>query len=505
MRALAPKDAAVYIEFKNLAKTLDTVTDNRVFRENSIGKPDFSALENVQVAVVIAGFEAAEKQIDDENSVLDFKPKFVAVADTHAWKPTAVSIAENQIGNFARRIYGSDVKFETFEKPDASFFVWTSRDGRKFFSAVSDSIIYAGNDEELLEKCLAVKRNEAESFLKNEKFAQAFKRSDDENLLVFGYVSREGIKQFADITGVSAAVQTTDGEEGRSLIARVLPRILQNTTTEIVWTARKNEDKIEDDFSIALNDEAASVFKETFASSRRNFVGVSEFLSPDIFSLTVYKLENPLIAWRSLLLITAKNVDPISGKYLIEYADQLLAPYGIIDAEKFFDAMDGEILTVQFDAEGENSVVVASVRDREKIKKSIAEINFKSQPVKIADAEIWKSESEELLAAFVENKLLLGDSESVLKCLQAKRNKQNFAGNRNFEKFLQSQAAAVSFGKNTDSAAKIIKILGNIKMTDKKIPTEFVSETAFTDKGIERKYISDFGFLGTLLEQFDKE
>ena len=63
-------------------------------------KPDFSALENIQVAVVVTGFETSEKQLTDESAILNFKPHFVLIADTHHWKMTAVSIVENQIGNF---------------------------------------------------------------------------------------------------------------------------------------------------------------------------------------------------------------------------------------------------------------------------------------------------------------------------------------------------------------------------------------------------------------------
>lgn len=500
MRAFAPKETIAYVEFKDLSQTLKALTDNRVFQENSTGKTDFSALENIQAAVVVTGFDASEKQISDENAILNFKPKFVAIADTHAWNATAISIAENQIGKFARRVYGDDVKLETFEKSDARFFIWTSRDRRKLFSAVSESIVYAGNDEALLEKCLAVKHGEAESLQKNESFVQEYNRKIVENPLVFGYLSPAGIKQFAGIAGVSAAVETTDGDEERALISRILPKILQNTTEEIVWTARKNGDKIEDDFFVSLSNDAASVFKETFASSSPKAANQTDFLPADIFGATVYNLENPLTAWRSLLLVTAKNADAMSGKYLIEYSDQLLAPYGISNAEMFLSAVDAEIFTVQFDAEGEKSAVIVGVKDTAKIKKSIAEINFKSAPEKRENIEIWKSESGEIVAAFIENKLIFGDGESVLKCLQARQNGDNLTKNQNLQKLAQSRSTAVTFSKDSDSAEKIIAILGNAKVKNQKITTEYITETDFTDEGVERKYISDFGFLGTILE-----
>lgn len=496
MRALAPKDASAYLEFKDLSQTLSALTDNQVFQENAGGKPNLSALENIQVGVVIAGFDASQKQIGDENAVLDFKPKFVAVADTHAWNSTAVSIAENKIGNFARRIYGDDVKLETSKKKDANFFVWTSSDGRKIFSAVSDGIIYAGNDESLLEKCLSVKRGETESLIKNEKFVQAFDDKNAENLLVFGYVSPEGIEQFA--SSFSTALNETKSGEEKNLISLVLPQILQNTTREIVWTVRKTENKIEDSFFVSLNSEAALLFKETLAESLQTSTDTIEFLPAEFFSVTKYNLRNPLVAWRSLILVTVKNTDLVTGRFLAQFSDQLIAPYGVSNAEMFLDAIDSEIFTIQFDAEGENSAVIVGVKDTEKIKKSIAEINFKSPPEKRDGVEIWKSETGEVVAAFIEDKMILGDGESVLKCLQARQSGQNLPSVQNFEEFTQSHATAVSFGKDSDSAEKIIAVLGNVKVKSQKISTDYVTQTRFTEKGIERKTVSDFGFLGTI-------
>lgn len=502
MRLLAPKDAAVYLEVKDLSETIEALTDNRIFLQNAVTKPDLSALENIQVAVVIDGFDASEKQVSDDNSILDFKPKFVVVADTHTWHSTAVSIAENQIGNFARRIFGdNDVKLEAFEKGVVKFFVWTSRDGRKLFSAVSKSVIHAGNDEALLEKCLAVERGEAESLTTNEKFNQTYERINLENLIAFGYVAPEGIKQFAEVAGVSTAVEASDRGEERTLITRILPRILQNTTEEIVWTARKNEGKIEDEFSILLNDKTASLLNETFAPSPQNEITASKFLPADVSGFTEYNLKNSLTAWRGMLLVAGGSVDSISKRILIDYSDQLLAPYGISNAEMFLSAVDSKISTVQFDAEGASSAVIADVGDAAKLKESIGEINFRSPPEKRGDVEVWKSESGEFVAAFIKNKLILGDGESVLKCLQAQQSGQYFTGNQNFQKLAAIQSTAVTYGRDSDSAGKIISVLGNVKAKNQNILTEFITETRFTDRGIERKTISDFGTLGTVLEQ----
>ena len=63
LRALAPAETLVYLETNDLAKTLNSLTDNKAFQELAKDKPDFSAFENVQVAVVVTGFEASEQKV----------------------------------------------------------------------------------------------------------------------------------------------------------------------------------------------------------------------------------------------------------------------------------------------------------------------------------------------------------------------------------------------------------------------------------------------------------
>jgi phage portal protein BeeE len=82
---------------------------------------------------------------------------------------------------------------------------------------------------------LAIQKGEAESLAADESLSRVYMA----NNLAFGYVSSEGVKQIAALTGVSVAVETTEETDGRSFIAEILPQILQNTTREIVWTASK--------------------------------------------------------------------------------------------------------------------------------------------------------------------------------------------------------------------------------------------------------------------------
>lgn len=495
MRTLLPNNAVAYLETNDLGAMLDALTQSPAFRELAEEKPDFSRLNQMQIAVAVTGFETLE-----ENTVLNFKPQFVAVAETDLWSWQTRSFAENQLDAFVRKNYGADAKRETNRKDGGEFYHWTASDKREVFAFVEGSLIYFGTDRRAIENCLAIKDGAA-SLMKNESLTAAYTK----NNLAFGYVSSEGIKRIADFAGVNIAVETTEESGGRTFIARLLPQLLQNTTKEIIWTANKGERGIEDKFSVSLTPEIIAEAKENLAASEQSSADLTRFLPSDFYSATRYNLRNPAEAWRSSLAVTAKNADALSGKILLEYSDKLLEPYGISSAEKFLNSVDAEIITAEFDQNGGRSVTVVSVKDAATIKKSISEeINFQTKPETINRAEIWFSESKQLAAAFVENALVLGDGESVLECLQAKQNGQSFARNANYQKFIAGKAVAATFAGDADSAEKIVNILAKKKRADQRLATFYLTETVFNENGIERKTVSDFGLLGTIIAQLEK-
>jgi hypothetical protein len=499
MRSLAPAETLVYLEAQDLGKMLQALTENQAWENAAAEKPDFSQLKNIQAAVAVTGFETSEKPVTDQSAVLNFKPHFVLIGDTRAWHSTAVSIVENQIGRFARKVYGEDVKLEKSEKQGARFFVWTSADNRKLFSAVSEGVIYVGNDESLLDKCLSVRRGAAENLLKNENLERA-RSGAGENPLAFGYVSQEGITQIAKMIGVSAAIEASEEDIVRSFVAKILPEVLQKSTREIVWTARKGEQGIEDKIFVRTGAEVNSVFKETLVSASENKFTAAEFLPIQFDSFTFYNLQNPQIAWRGVLIVAAKQMDAVSGRLLVQFSDGFFQPYGIEDGENFLSAVGTEIITARFDEEGEKSVVIADVKDLEKVKKTISdEINFKAIPEKYGAADVWLSEDKISAGAFVENKIILGDRESVLECLRAKESGKNFVRTIQFQNITKDSSIISTVSKDTEAAQKIIAALGKQKENKNIYPSFYRVQTHFVGNGFERRTISDFGLIGTIV------
>lgn len=501
LRTLVPGESLIYLETNDLGRAVRSVTESKPFLELAKEKPDLSALDGIQLAVAVTGFETSEQEITAENSILNFRPRFVAIAETHAWNWQALSFAENKLGEFINEVYGGEISLETSDKYGGSYFVWTAQDGRKAFALVQGSLIYFGNDETAIEKCLAVKRGETESIAKNSKLPPSTGSE-----LATGYISPDGTAQIANLAGISMAMRTGEEEEVKSFVARVLPELLRNSVMDASWTAVKSEKGIEDRLTISLKPEIGAVFNETLIPGGNTSTELPAFVPADVFSATRYNLRDPQIAWRSVLLVAQKQTDEMSGKIIASFSGSLFEPYGIADAESFLSAAGTEIFTAKFDAEGERPVVIAAVKDIERVKRSIArEINFSGPAERHSGADLWRSGDGEFAAAFAGNVVIVGDADGVSKCLQAKQSGVNLPTLPAFKQFSESRVAAVTFAKDLESAVKIVGVLGDKKSDEASVSVSYLIETRFNQNGIERRTISDFGFIGAIIEQMSKD
>jgi len=259
-RTAIPADSLVYLETSDLGTMLEAITSNPKFQQLARSKPDTSALNGIRLSIAVTGFQTSEEAVTEENSVLNFKPHFVAVAETNAWNYQALSFTENKVGEFVNEVYGGEVELVTSDKHGGRYFTWTAKDGRKAFALVKGSLIFFGNDESAIDSCINVLNGGTESIAKNAKVSAL-----PPNELASGYVSKDGVAQIANIAAVSLAIGAGDEGEVKNFIARVVPEIVRNSITEITWTSHNTREpvRIEDNYSFYLTPDVAKVFGET--------------------------------------------------------------------------------------------------------------------------------------------------------------------------------------------------------------------------------------------------
>jgi len=502
LRALIPADSLVYLESNDLGAVMNAITERPAFREAAKTVPDFSVLNGVKLAVTVTGFETKELPVTDENSVLSFTPHFVAVLETNAWNFQAISFTQDKLGEFINQVYGGEVLLETSDKHDGKYFVWTAKDGRKAFALVQGSVVFFGNDETSIDKCLAVKRSEADSIAKNPKIT-------DGDRLAFGYVSPDGIAQIANIATLGVAKQVSDEEEIQGFVARALPLVIRNAVDELTWSAQKSNKGIEDTFSFALDPQtakalASSVAPNTDQKTLNDGQYIYEVVPNDFTSITRYNLGNPQEAWKTALSGLQTQMDPASAKLISLIAEGAFEVVGIEKPDYFLESVNSQILTVRIDSEGEKSAVIASAHNLPLMKKSIThDINFDiGIPDSIGD-EVRESKGGDLYFINRPSKfVMVGEKVAVYIC-------QSSYGKSRSEEVVSilrnSDAVAITIGNDGEITSKIAEIIAEPGTGQKVGTSRYVTETRFDQKGIERRTVSDFGFIGWIITQFGKE
>lgn len=512
LRTLVSAETLVYLETNDLAGALQPILDNKAFAEVAKSKPDFSALRGVQMAVAVTGFETTEEKLTDENSVGRIRPRFVAVADTHAWNYQAVAFAEQKLGDFVASIYKSDADEEITDKHGGKYFTWTAKDGRKAFALVTGSLIYFGNDESAIEKCLAVRRGETDSILKTGKVPQAAPET-----LASGYVSTDGIAQIASIIGLKFAADASEDADVQSAIAGILPQLLRNSMTEISWTATKTEEGIEDKYVIGMPSDVASIFDETFmigddsepiTTQNNTIIGQ---IPSKVQSATRYNLKNPQIAWRSVLMAGQKTLGGVEGKIVTGFAGLLFEPYGISNPELFLNSLGGvsgksrNIVTAKLDPQSDQSFVIAARGNDEATRKALSSDFKPPNPIVEGSINIWSIDDDDLHIAFDQDMIKIGSKEELQKFNGMRLGDMSDIRSDLLRRLAMSKSPIATVGRDSTTTLILLAVLAREGHGDTDAESTYLTETRFTRIGIERRTISDFGLIGSIIAQLGGE
>ncbi len=495
MRSLVPAETLVYLETNDLAGALQSIVDAKPFREVAKSKPDFSALNGVQLAVAVTGFETSEETLTDEHSVGRVQPHFVAVADTHAWNYQAVKFAELKLGSFVTEIYDSEPTLEKTNKNNGKYFIWTAKDGRKAYALVIDALIYFGNDESAIDKCLAVKRGEADSIAKAGKVKPAGPAT-----LASGYVSTDGVAQIANIAGLKFATEAGEDSEIRSAIAGILPQLIRNSVTDISWISAKTEQGIEDKYQVTMPPDITKVLGETMAPSDSSN-DADLFLPTSLDSVTIYNLKNSQVALRSLLLTVSKVTNPLVGKVFAEVVSLTFEGYGIRDPEVFLGSLGSSVAVARF-ATRDRSAIIATVNDQKATESALSE-SIKPLFTPTADSRVrsWHVDGQGFTAVIENNRIFIGDESVASECGVAVRDKRpTFSVNQ----IRAKGASIVSIGKDTTTTLSLIEMLAREGHGDTQAVSTYLTETRFSKTGMERKTTSDFGLIGSIIAQLSE-
>lgn len=107
--------------------------------------------------------------------------------------------------------------------------------------------------------------------------------------------------------------------------------------------------------------------------------------------------------------------------------------------------------------------------------------------------------------AAVVDKVLLGHSESVQKCLRSAASGQDTGFRQRFVEAAGLPAPAVTVASDVDPSAALVKVLGTRNSETEPLGQQYRISTSFTPNAIQRVEVSDLGLIGSIVEQLARE
>jgi hypothetical protein len=532
MTAYVPADSILYAEADSLPEILKALTSSDAWRElapaagvnadygrsgrlsgflsfTGAGPGDAVVLSRAQVAVAVLGFQAAE----ESDTTLKFTPRAALVAETQTPEWRLRPAVEKLVGDFARRSFGAQT-IERKEVDGVPFLTWsgTSGGGRKLVAAVEDSVAFVGNDEAAVRACLDVRHGARPSLAGDEQLKEMRARVGGEGALAFGYAPRGSAAKAVEVFAPAFVGGISQQPNIQSVLATVLPQLINQTVGAAGWSARVTQGSIEDRYFLSLPGEMSQRLQAPFAPAAGDAGGAAAVLPVEAYQVTLYDFRSPEEAWRGLGAALSSQVD-VSRATLITLAlEALLKPYGVEKPREFLRACGSELATARLDAASEGKVLVASVRDRAALREqTLAHLGRGARVERAGDAEILISnDADEGAAAFAGEYLLLGSEEDVRRCVSAylagRTLRDAPALKETTQEFFDAPAFTRTLADDRDSARAVLSSFGargDTPALDEALARRgrSVSQTRLDDGGFEKRTRSAFGLFGEVVSR----
>jgi hypothetical protein len=532
MTGYVPADAILYAEADSLPEIFDAFTSTDAWRDlapaagvdteygragrlsgffsfTGAGPSDAVVLSRAQVAVAVLGFQAAE----ESDTTLKFTPRAALVAETHTSEWRVKSAVEKLVGDFARRSFGAE-SVERKEVDGVPFLTWVEPSGgpRKLVAAVDESVAVVGNDEAAVRACLDVRRGARPSLAGDEQLKEMRGRVGGEGALAFGYAPRGSAAKAVEVFAPAFVGGMSQEPHVQSMLATMLPQLINQTLGAAGWSARVAGGEIEDRYYLSLPGEMSQRLQTPFTPADGDKGGAASVLPPDAYQVTLYDFRSPEDAWRGLGAALSSQVDVSRATIITLALEALLKPYGVEKPREFLRASGGELATARLGSASEGKVLVASVRDRAALRgQALAHLGRGAHVESLGEVELLVSnDPEEGAAAFAGDYVLLGSEEDVRWCVRAvlegRTLRDTAALKQASQEFFDAPAFARTLTDDRDAARAVLSHFGarggRPALEDALARRGYsVSQTRLAEGGFEKRTRSAFGLFGEIVSR----
>ncbi|MBC7929616.1 MAG: hypothetical protein H7Z38_03515 [Rubrivivax sp.] len=539
MSAYVPADSIVYFEADSLPDILGGITSTDAWRElapaagvetnpggsrrlseivsfTGMAPSDAVVLARAQVAVAVLGFEAAE----EPDATLKLTPRAALVAETHTSEWRVKAAVEKLVGGFARRSLGPE-RVERKEVDGVQFVTWTAASGgrRKIVTAVSESVAVIGNDEAVVQACLDARRGARPSLAGSDELKEMRVRLGSDGALAFGFAPRGSAAKVVEVFAPAFVGGVAEDTHVQSVLATVLPQLINQTIGSAGWSARAVGGGIEDAYFLSLPGDMAGRLQAPLAAGMGTESG-AEMLPRDVYQVSRYSFRSPEVAWRGLGAALSSQVDVSRATIITLALEALLKPYGVEQPKEFLRACGPEMWTARLEQASEQKMLVARVRDREALlQQARAYLGRGARTERVGDVEMMiSSDAENGAASFVGDYLIMGAEADVRACLIARGEGRTLKNADAFKASAQGlfdeSAQARTLTDERDFVRPVLSYFagrgdsGPARANPSALEAALarraysVSETRLVEGGFEKKTRSSFGLFGEIVTRF---
>jgi hypothetical protein len=208
-------------------------------------------------------------------------------------------------------------------------------------------------------------------------------------------------------------------------------------------------------------------------------------------------------------------MDALSAIFFSSLLKSALLSYGIDEPEKFLGAVNGDLLTLRLDQNGERTMVIAGVRDRESLRELVKKrMGLNARSDLFSDSEILEDAQGQLAVSLSTGFIVLGSPSDVRHYSENAKSNSTITKDEELRKItffvpLSSSANIVTYTNDSDRIASFISAIvtakgappvqsGSVEPMVAKLPFS-ATETTLGELGFERVTRSPLGQFSTLL------
>ncbi|HWO02786.1 MAG TPA: DUF3352 domain-containing protein [Blastocatellia bacterium] len=545
MERYVPASALAFVEIDSLSDLVDGWTGTRAWRElapalglssqirqiglgaDLIGRTGLGPAEAVlaaraQYAIALTGVETSSGTTD-EGPYINFRPRFVLIAETHAEPETVANLMKERAPLIAQRVYGDSAVGDSQEYHGAPLMIFHGPGpDRELVAAWSGSVALISNNTVAMKDCLDALAGRTPTLAGDEMLKQR-RQVVDNNSSVFGFVTDSGVSKLAELGPAIIASRAQASAERINSFADLIQNLSKETVAGLLYSAEFTSEGVTERYLTVLRPRVAESLMPAFAtgSTSVNSLSVVPRDAREVTLLNVDRVGE--LPERSLKQI-APNLDIVAGVALREFVIRFRKEYGLESGESAGDAIGDELSFADL-GEGQPRVMVISVRDKAKVgvlvERYLSLQGGTVTPEPYNGTEIKLSSTDDKrAAAFIGDYLVLATRDQIKRMVDTALAGKGFATDERFRNALAnhpSNEPMLAYRPEADDAARLMLGISRLtRVTDgspqlleeegvraaiRRVPPS-VTATSFRDYGVYSETRSAVGNFSLLASQF---